>query len=563
MNERGMPRHAAHSSTDHFGHRSFGNRPPEPLRGPGRDTGYRGESPRPNRPAGPPGPPAGRAQATPPRAAGADADWAPTDWFTPVSAAQTTAVGVLDRPEPVTPQANGAPTDQVRMGTYPAGGHPSLPPGSLEITPDDVREALGPDADDMLATAEVDVDEVIRLINEETTVLPPLVIPDTIPEGEVEGEPSPELTEAISTWKQRFLKGAVAGVIVTLTGSGGAAAAMDKSVNLEVDGHETTVNTHDSTVGEVLQDEGIQVGPHDALSPSPTSSVGQGDSIKLDRGRMLKLTVDGQPREEWVRSVTVDQALRQLGVQGDGAWVSADRNQQVPEQGMNLTVNTKKSISVTDGGGDAKQLDTHAVTVQDLIKEQKLDLGPQDSITPGAEQRITDGVQVQVNRTGSTVVNVTQPVESPVQEIQDDNMFKGEEKVEEQGTPGEKIVFTRISKENGEETGRSMVDEKVTKQPTPTVKRVGAKSRPDSAVWDKIVQCEATGNWNIDSGNGYYGGLQFDKKTWDANGGSQFAPYPHKATREQQIQVAEKVRDGRGGSYGAWPGCAKKLDLDT
>lgn len=562
MNERGMPRHAAHSSTDHFGHRSFGQRPPEPLRGPGRDTGYRNTGPRHA------GPPAGRAQATAPGAAGAGADWAPTDWFTPVSAAQTTAVGVLDRPERGTQQlapvsAGDGLAGNGQAGAYPAQDHPSFPPGTLEITPDDVREALGPNADDVLATAEVDVDEVIRLINEETTVLPPLVIPDTIPEGEVEGEPSPEMAEAISTWKQRFLKGAVAAVIVTLTGSGGAAAAMDKSVKLDVDGHETTVNTYDSTVGEVLEEEGIQVGPHDALSPSPASPVGQGDSIKLDRGRLLKLNVDGQHREEWVRSVNVDQALRQLGVPADDAWVSADRNQPVPEQGMELTVNTQKSISLTDGGGETKQLDTHAVTVQDLVKEQNLNLGPQDSVTPGAEQRITDGVQVQVNRTGSTVVNVTQPVDPPVQEIPDESMFQGEEKVEKQGQPGEKIVFTRIAKENGEETDRTKIDEKVTKQPTPTVKKVGKKSRPDSAIWDKIVQCEATGNWNIASGNGYFGGLQFDKKTWDANGGSQFAPYPHQATREQQIQVAEKVRDGRGGSYGAWPGCAKKLGLET
>ncbi len=489
-----------------------------------------------------------------------------TDWFTPVSKEQPTAVGVLDRPVELDRESDLEITADhgfapISGGNYPAADHPSFPPGTLDITPDDVFEALGPQADEMLATADIDVDELIRLVNAETVVLPPLVLPDDVPETDGQGNPAPEFVEAVADWKQRFLKGAVAAVIVTLAGSGGAAAAMDKSVTVEVDGQERQVNTYDSTVGEVLQEEGINVGPHDALSPSPQAQVGHNDTITLDRGRLVKMTVDGQPREEWVRSVTVDQALRQLGVPADGAFVSADRNMEVPEQGMNLTVNTAKDITVTDGGEAPRQLTTTAVTVDDLVKDQNLQLGPEDNITPGGDQKITDGVQVQINRTGSKVVNLTQPVEPPVQEIVDNSMFQGEEKIEKQGTPGEKIVFTRISTENGEETGREAVGEKITKQAEPTVKRVGGKEPPNSAIWDKLVQCEAGGNWAINSGNGYYGGLQFDKQTWSAFGGDQFAAYPHQASREQQIQVATKVRDSRGGGYGAWPGCSSKLGL--
>jgi hypothetical protein len=79
-------------------------------------------------------------------------------------------------------------------------------------------------------------------------------------------------------------------------------------------------------------------------------------------------------------------------------------------------------------------------------------------------------------------------------------------------------------------------------------------------VWDRLAECESGGNWSINTGNGYYGGLQFNDGTWDANGGEQYAPYAHQATREQQIAIATKVRDNRG-DYGAWPGCAKKLGL--
>ncbi|WP_343963223.1 transglycosylase family protein, partial [Pseudonocardia alaniniphila] len=87
---------------------------------------------------------------------------------------------------------------------------------------------------------------------------------------------------------------------------------------------------------------------------------------------------------------------------------------------------------------------------------------------------------------------------------------------------------------------------------------------PPSAepVWDRLAQCESSGDWAIDTGNGYYGGLQFDADTWRAYGGTEFAPSAHKATREQQITVATRVRDDRGG-YGSWPACARKLDLPS
>ncbi|WP_374108040.1 transglycosylase family protein [Saccharopolyspora sp. 6V] len=517
MNGRGIPgAHASSTSSD------------EQLGGAGRDHGYWADSFEPS-----------------------------TDWFSPVSPQQQTAVGLLDRESDaeITAEQPFAPISD----RYPAQDHPSFPPGALEITPDDVLEALGPQADEMLATADIDVDELIRLINAETVVMPPLVLPDEL--GEPQAQPSPEVVEAITSWKQRFLKGAVAAVILTLTGSGGAAAAMDKSVTVEIDGKERQVNTYESTVGEVLEDEGISIGEHDALSPSPQSKVGHNDTITLDRGRLLKMTVDGEQREEWVRSVTVGQALRQLGVADDGAWVSSARSTAVPEQGMDLVVKTAKDITITDGAGEPRQLTTTAVTVDELVQEQNLQLGPEDHITPGGDQKITSGATVQIDRTGSTVINVTVPIEPPVKEIEDDSMLKGEEKVENPGTPGEKIVFTRVSTRNGEETGREAVGEKITKEPTEKVVRVGTKQPPNSAVWDKLVQCEAGGNWSINSGNGYYGGLQFDKSTWDAYGGDQYAAYPHQASREQQISVATKVRDARGGSYGAWPGCSSKLGL--
>jgi len=84
-----------------------------------------------------------------------------------------------------------------------------------------------------------------------------------------------------------------------------------------------------------------------------------------------------------------------------------------------------------------------------------------------------------------------------------------------------------------------------------------AQSSSNGSVWDRLAQCESGGNWSINTGNGYYGGLQFNLGTWQSVGGS---GYPHQASREEQIHRAEILRD-RNGGYGAWPSCSAQLGL--
>jgi len=82
---------------------------------------------------------------------------------------------------------------------------------------------------------------------------------------------------------------------------------------------------------------------------------------------------------------------------------------------------------------------------------------------------------------------------------------------------------------------------------------------PAGNVWDALAQCESGGNWASNTGNGYYGGLQFSQSTWDSNGGGQFAPRADLASREQQIVIGERVRASQG--WSAWPVCSRELGL--
>ncbi|MEV6950790.1 transglycosylase family protein [Streptomyces sp. NPDC051183] len=85
----------------------------------------------------------------------------------------------------------------------------------------------------------------------------------------------------------------------------------------------------------------------------------------------------------------------------------------------------------------------------------------------------------------------------------------------------------------------------------------GTASAATASQWDKVAQCEAGGNWAINTGNGYYGGLQFSSSTWAAYGGKAYAAQANQATKAQQIAIAEKVLKGQG--KGAWPSCGVGL----
>ncbi|WP_406861327.1 transglycosylase family protein [Streptomyces sp. HUAS MG47] len=85
----------------------------------------------------------------------------------------------------------------------------------------------------------------------------------------------------------------------------------------------------------------------------------------------------------------------------------------------------------------------------------------------------------------------------------------------------------------------------------------GNASAATASEWDRVAQCESGGNWSINTGNGYYGGLQFSASTWAAYGGTAYAPTANLASKAQQIQIAEKVLAGQG--KGAWPSCGVGL----
>jgi len=123
------------------------------------------------------------------------------------------------------------------------------------------------------------------------------------------------------------------------------------------------------------------------------------------------------------------------------------------------------------------------------------------------------------------------------------------EKVRQRPLPGSlrPAVLTKVATSRGYRTERARV-----RSDRPRVR----SSATGSSVWDRLARCESGGNWGINTGNGYSGGLQFTPSTWRAAGGSGSA---HRASREEQIRVAKRVQQRQG--WGAWPACSSRIGL--
>ncbi|WP_374457665.1 transglycosylase family protein [Nocardioides sp.] len=356
----------------------------------------------------------------------------------------------------------------------------------------------------------------------------------------------------------------VAVVVAAVAGTTVGYAALSKDVTLSLDGKTTRVSAIGDTVGDVLSSEGIEITDKDLVAPAIDEAVTDGSAIAVQFGRPLELSVDGDSETYWVNSTSVASALGEIGRRFDGADLSTSRSSSIGRSGLTLEVVTPKVVHIKLGAKDLKKREVTALTVADVLTSMGFDVDKHDKVSPSLDTEITDGDKVVVKDIRLATRKVAREVvDAPVIEREDASMYEGEEEVVRAGKDGVRKVTYRLRYVNGELVARKVVTASPLVKAVPTIVKVGTKEQPTSnfaggsTVWDSLAQCESGGNWAINTGNGYYGGLQFNLGTWRAYGGT---GYPHQASRETQIAVATRLRDATGG-YGSWPGCAAKLGL--
>jgi uncharacterized protein YabE (DUF348 family) len=332
-------------------------------------------------------------------------------------------------------------------------------------------------------------------------------------------------------------------------------AHLDKAVDLTVDGKPASVHVFGSTVADALDKEGITIGEHDVVVPSLGAPISDGTKISVRFGRKLTVTVDGVTSEYWTTATTVDAALKEIGVRTDGAVLSASRSTPLGRSGLAVEVTTPKKITVT-ADGKTRDLTSAQPTVAAALSTLGITLGSEDLVEPKADSPVTDGMKVVVKRVETKTETKTEAVGYKTVKQNDSSLAKGTTKVVTQGVKGSATVTRENRYVDGKLESSKVVKSTQTKAPVDAVVKVGTKvvSAPsagntsgaginlaNAAMWDRIAQCESGQTWSINTGNGYYGGLQFAQQTWVGWGGTDFAPRADLASRAQQITVANRL----------------------
>ncbi|WP_420121176.1 ubiquitin-like domain-containing protein [Nakamurella sp.] len=358
-------------------------------------------------------------------------------------------------------------------------------------------------------------------------------------------------------------------------------------LTLTVDGRTRQIWTTATTVEQALQDLGQDPAAY-RLSADRTRSIPlDGLAVSADTLRTATVTVDGIARQVTGTGTTIGQLLADAGIApAANQRVSPALTDPVTDGGT-VTVTTLPTVTLTVGTDPASAIVTDQTTVRQVLAAAGVTPGPDDVVTPGLDDPVADGLQVSVTRIAYSTETVTETVDQPADRtVRDDTLAEGVTTVSQVGRPGVVDVTYRTTTTNGTAGPREEVGRTVVTEARPTITRVGTKPAPSTQPapapapdpqpvaaapapdpapepapqpaappapsggwcvnWDAIARCESGGNWSINTGNGYYGGLQFDRGTWLSNGGGAYAPRADLATKDQQIAIAERVYAARG-----------------
>lgn len=215
-------------------------------------------------------------------------------------------------------------------------------------------------------------------------------------------------------------------------------------------------------------------------------------------------------------------------------------------------------VTLTVGAASPTSVTTGATTVGDLLAEQHVTLAGTDAVTPSLSAPITTDLQVKVDRITVTSKTANVTLLRATINRKTSSLRKGLSKLVTPAKAGLGRRTYTTTTING--VAYTVINQVVVKTPVARVVLIGTKTPAVNiarlSMWNKIAKCESGGNWKISTGNGYYGGLQFNLGTWRGAGGRTFASKPHKASKAEQITIANRIYSKRG--LQPWGGCGRK-----
>jgi uncharacterized protein YabE (DUF348 family) len=340
-----------------------------------------------------------------------------------------------------------------------------------------------------------------------------------------------------------------------------------KSVTVRVDGSTQHVRTYASTVGSVLEQQGIAIGAHDTVAPSAASPLSDGMRVAVLRGHSVRLVVDGVARDVWTTAGSVSQLADSLGDRFAHAYLSVSRSARIPLSGLVVEVRMPKTVTV-DYGGHGSVIVTTAATWAAAMQQAGLSLGTTAQLSVPPTSAPVAGQHVAVVLTGTRMVTRAGSIAAPTVKTTTSSLYVGTHRVLTTGRPGQYAEVWRYTLRNGKVVSSALVARRVVTNPLAAVVAYGTRrhtAKPstgypatsvDSLNWAALANCESGGNPRAVGGGGTYFGLyQFSLGAWHGVGGS---GSPIDASAAEQTYRAKLLYLQRGGA-GAWPYCGKFL----
>jgi resuscitation-promoting factor RpfB len=357
-----------------------------------------------------------------------------------------------------------------------------------------------------------------------------------------------------------FALAVLSAVIVLLLGGSKKVIATDSLiVYVSHDGVQQIVPTHEPTVGVLLKKLNIKLNEGDVVEPSANTPINQ-DEFRINVYRAVPVEiVDGTHKKFTYSAATTprsiaEQAGAKVFPEDDLTTLPTTNFLKEAAIGERVVINRATPVNLNLYGTQVV-LRTHAKTVGDLLKERGIQLEKGDSVKPAAATPIVPNQQIFILRKGTKLVSVTEDVPMPVKTINDSSLSIGTSAIRQAGSPGKQIVTYQIKLVNGKEVARKAIQKVVVVQPVTQIMAVGtAQLSTTLQEWlYKLRQCESGGNYQDNTGNGYYGAYQFSLGTWESLGYSGLPSSSAPSTQDQAI-IRNTLRSG-GGLASQNPGC--------
>lgn len=265
-----------------------------------------------------------------------------------------------------------------------------------------------------------------------------------------------------------------AGMLVIIFSTLFVLDASKTEVVFAADGDVQRVKTDTATVGELLEDLGIDVGRYDELSHGKETEIVDGMEIRFETANQILLTIDGETEEFHSTAITVGQFLEEEELEFSRYDDISHSNIEILNEETEIIVHTAVPV-LLNVGGEEEEIHATVDTVEELLEDEEIEYSKSDRIEPGLDEEVEKDMEISVVYVETKEEDVEEKVPFESVEKEDASMLKGESKVIEQGKTGKVSKTYEITLENDVEVNREMVDEEVLEESQDKVVKIGTK----------------------------------------------------------------------------------------